>query len=296
MTESHNVIVTGNLTKVFRDFWGRPKVRAVDGVSFEVRRGEVLGVLGPNGSGKSTTIKMILGLLYPTAGTVRVLDRPPVDTQTKRQIGFLPEETSLYPYLTVRETLDFFGRLFRMPARVRAARIDLLLGMVDLRDAADRRIGELSKGMARRVGLAQALINDPEIVILDEPTSGLDPTGRRKVKDLILDLKGRGKTVLLSSHLLAEVEDVCDRILILFGGKILSQGNIRDLLRMETQVQITVPRQPEDRLRRTIEQVMREYAENEIAVEQPQISLERYFLDRIQSRLVADQPPAAGKN
>ena len=196
------VVSVRGLTKVFKDFWNRPKARAVDNVDFDVRRGEVFGLLGPNGSGKSTTVKLLLGLLYPTKGHIEVFGHSPRHVQTKSRIGYLPEESYLYRYLNSRETLDFFGNLFHLGKGERDNRAEQLLEMVGLSQVHLRSVGEFSKGMQRRIGLAQALINDPDLVILDEPTSGLDPIGCREVKDLILALARRGKTVILSSHLL----------------------------------------------------------------------------------------------
>src|SRR3954462_10663204 len=182
------VVSIRGLTKVFKDFWGRPKARAVDDVNFEVRRGEVFGLLGPNGSGKSTTVKLMLGLLYPTKGHIEVFGHSPRHVATKARIGYLPEESYLYRYLNSRETLDFFGNLFELPKGDRENRAQQLLEMVVLSQTQLRAVGEFSKGMQRRIGLAQALINDPDLVILDEPTSGLDPIACREVKDLILAL------------------------------------------------------------------------------------------------------------
>src|SRR5438445_9028209 len=221
---TETVISGRGLTKVFKDFWGRPKARAVDNVDFEVRRGEVFGLLGPNGSGKSTTVKLILGLLHPTKGHIQVFGHSPRHVATKARIGYLPEESYLYRYLNSRETLDFFGNLFRLPRGDRDSRDAQLLDMVGLSQTRTRAVGEFSKGMQRRIGLAQALINDPDLVILDEPTSGLDPIGCREVKDLILALARRGKTVILSSDLLSDVEDVCDRVVIYYGGRIQAIG------------------------------------------------------------------------
>ncbi|MFQ5493925.1 MAG: ABC transporter ATP-binding protein, partial [Phycisphaerae bacterium] len=197
------VIQTAGLTKTFKDFWRRNRVIAVNDLNLDIRRGEVFGLLGPNGSGKSTTIKMLLGLLYPSRGRISVFGRPPTDVAVKSRIGFLPEESFLYRFLNARETLDLYGRLFQLPGPQRADRIDKLLTMVGLQAEARRRIGEYSKGMARRIGLAQALINDPQLLILDEPTAGLDPIGIRQIKDVIRALADKGKTILLSSHLLA---------------------------------------------------------------------------------------------
>ena len=224
------VVQAVGLTKMFRDFWGRPKARAVNGIDFEIRPGEVVGLLGPNGSGKSTTIKMLLGLLYPTGGKISVFGRSPRAVETKREIGYLPEESYLYKFLTAEETLDFFGSLFNLSAPDRKMRINQLLDMVGLAHARHRRVGEFSKGMARRIGLAQAMINDPAFLVLDEPTSGLDPIGCREVKDLILALKKRGKTVLITSHLLSDVEDICDRVIVLYGGQIRAEGALDELL------------------------------------------------------------------
>ncbi|NBQ25365.1 MAG: ABC transporter ATP-binding protein, partial [Verrucomicrobia bacterium] len=224
-----SVISVQGLTKVFKDFWGRPKAKAVNNVDFEVKRGEVFGLLGPNGSGKSTTIKMLLGLLYPTRGHIEVFGHSPRHVATKSRIGYLPEESYLYRYLNSQETLDFFGNLFNLNAVERRKRSDQLIEMVGLNNARNRQVGEFSKGMQRRIGLAQALINDPDLVILDEPTAGLDPIGCREIKDLIVALAKRGKTVILSSHLLSDVEDVCDRVVIYYGGRIQAKGTLQEL-------------------------------------------------------------------
>ena len=218
------------LTKIFSDFWKRAKARAVDGIDFEINRHEIFGLLGPNGSGKSTTIKMILGLLHKSSGRLSVFGRDPADVAIKSKIGYLPEESYLYRFLDARETLDYYARIFGLDHRTRKRRIDELLDMVGLAQVKRRAVGEYSKGMSRRLGLAQALINDPELLILDEPTSGLDPIGTRQVKDLLLELGRRGTTILLSSHLLGDVEDVCDRMVILYGGKIRGEGRTGELL------------------------------------------------------------------
>ncbi len=228
--DARPVVACQRLSKVFKDFWMRDRARAVDGVDFVVNEREVFGLLGPNGSGKSTTIKIILGLLKPTSGRVAVFGKPPTDVATKRRIGYLPEESYLYPFLNARETLDYYGKLFGLEHKVRQNRIDELLDMVGLTHAQHRQVREYSKGMQRRIGIAQALINDPDLLILDEPTTGLDPIGTRQVKDLILDLGRRGKSIILSSHLLADVEDVVDRMVILYGGKIRGEGTCEDLL------------------------------------------------------------------
>src|SRR5712691_6588186 len=272
------VIAVRGLTKVFKDFWGRPKAKAVDDVNFEVRRGEVFGLLGPNGSGKSTTVKLLLGLLYPTKGHIEVFGHSPRHVATKSRIGYLPEESYLYRYLDSRETLDFFGSLFSLSNAERRDRAEQLLEMVGLTQTHTRAVGEFSKGMQRRLGLAQALINDPDLVILDEPTAGLDPIGCREVKDLILALARRGKTVLLSSHLLADVEDVCDRVVIYYGGRIHAMGTLKELLAKPDSIRITVPVLSRQTLERVLETIRRDVSEDNIRIDTPTQNLESYFL------------------
>jgi ABC-2 type transport system ATP-binding protein len=276
------VVSVRGLTKVFKDFWNRPKARAVDGVDFEVRRGEVFGLLGPNGSGKSTTVKLLLGLLNPTRGHIEVFGHSPRHVQTKSRIGYLPEESYLYRYLNSRETLDFFGNLFHLSKGERENRIGQLLEMVGLSQAHTRTVGEFSKGMQRRIGLAQALINDPDLVILDEPTAGLDPIGCREVKDLIIALARRGKTVILSSHLLSDVEDVCDRVVIYYGGKIQAAGTLKELLAEPDTLRITTPVLPRETLERVLEIIRKDVAAGEVRVDNPTQNLESYFLDVVQ--------------
>src|SRR5882672_1253068 len=225
------VIETRALSKVYRDFWGRQKVRALKALDLEIRQGEIFGLLGPNGSGKTTTIKLLLGLLFPTSGQALVFGRDATDVSKNERLGFLPEESYLYRFLNAEETLDFYGRLFNMPSDVRRERTARLIDMVGLNWAKRRQLREYSKGMTRRTGLAQALINDQELILLDEPTSGLDPIGTREMKDLILKLKEQGKTIVMCSHLLADVQDVCDRIAILYAGELKELGRVEDLLK-----------------------------------------------------------------
>ena len=273
------VISVRGLTKVFKDFWGRPKARAVDNVDFDVRRGEVFGLLGPNGSGKSTTVKLLLGLLHPTRGHIEVFGHSPRHVGTKSLIGYLPEESYLYRFLDSRETLDFFGNLFDLPPAQRHRRTEELLEMVGLSAVRTRVVGEFSKGMQRRIGLAQALINDPELIILDEPTAGMDPIGCREIKDLILTLAGRGKTVLLSSHLLSDVEDVCDRVVIYYGGRIQAMGTLKELLAKPDAVCITMPPVSRDTMRQVLDLIGRDGAAGKVQVDTPTQNLESYFLE-----------------
>src|SRR5881409_639687 len=277
------IVSVRGLTKVFKDFWGRPKARAVDDVDFEVRRGEVFGLLGPNGSGKSTTVKLLLGLLYPTKGHIEVFDHSPRHVQTKSRIGYLPEESYLYRYLDSRETLDFFGNLFSLSNQERRNRTEQLLDMVGLTQTRTRAVGEFSKGMQRRIGLAQALINDPDLVILDEPTAGLDPIDCREVKDLIIALARRGKTVILSSHLRSEVEDVCDRVVIYYGGRIQAAGTLKELLATPNQISITTPTLPRATLERVLELIRKDVAEDKVQIDTPTQNLESYFLEVVQT-------------
>ena len=288
------VVSVRGLTKVFKDFWGRAKARAVDNVNFEIRRGEVFGLLGPNGSGKSTTVKMLLGLLYPTKGHIEVFNHSPRHVATKSRIGYLPEESYLYRYLNSHETLDCFGNLFRLPSGERDKRAEQLLEMVGLSQTRTRAVGEFSKGMQRRIGLAQALINDPDLVSLDEPTAGLDPIGCREVKDLIVALARRGKTVILSSHLLSDVEDVCDRVVIYYGGKIQAMGTLKELLATPDVVRITSPVLSRETLERALDVIRKDVNSDKIKIDNPTQNLESYFLDVVQkARAAAEQTSGA---
>jgi ABC-2 type transport system ATP-binding protein len=279
MQAHESVIQTAGLTKVFKDFWHRQRVVAVDRLDLDIHANEVFGLLGPNGSGKSTTIKMLLGLLYPTRGRIRVLGKPPTDVAIKERIGYLPEESYLYRFLNARETLDYYARLFQIPRQERHRRVDQLLEMVGLQRESRRRVGEYSKGMARRIGLAQALINDPDLLILDEPTTGLDPIGTREMKDLIAFLnKEKRKTILLCSHLLADVEDVCQRVTILYGGKRQAMGDIHDLLSRENLTQITAERLSEGTIARIRELIEQDGGRQVLSIKAPSDRLETFFL------------------
>ncbi len=274
---SESVIEVRNLSKVYRDFWGRKKVQALNSLSLDVRKGEVFGLLGPNGSGKTTTLKLLLGLLFPTEGEVTVLGKPAHDVTKNERIGYLPEESYLYRFLNADETLDFYGRLFDMPAAQRKQRRDELISMVGLDHARRRQLKEYSKGMTRRIGLAQALINDPDLVMLDEPTSGLDPLGTRDMKDLIIKLKEQGKTVVMCSHLLADVQDVCDRIAILYGGELKVMGGVTELLETHETTQILTSALKPDAVQE-IEGVLKKHGATLKQVAHPTSTLEELFL------------------
>ena len=266
------------LTKTFKDFWGRDKVRALDDLNLTINRGEVFGLLGPNGSGKSTTIKLLLGLIFPTRGSAKILGHPVGSPEINEKIGFLPEESYLYRFLNGEETLRFYGRLFKMGRKELNERIPHLLDTVGLDEKArKRKLREYSKGMARRIGLAQALINDPELVLLDEPTTGLDPIGTREMKDLILSLKEQGKTVILCSHLLADVQDVCDRITILFRGKMQELGQVKDLLQVKDITNIEAQGLTEQQIEELGEFLRRIGAHN-VGVTHPTTTLEDLFI------------------
>jgi ABC-2 type transport system ATP-binding protein len=235
--DANIVIETKNLSKVYRDFWGRQKVRALKALDLEVQKGEIFGLLGPNGSGKSTTMKLLLGLLFPSGGQALVLGKEASNVEKNERIGYLPEESYLYKFLNAEETLDFYGRLFDMPAKVRRDRVKELIEKVGLTWARRRQLKEYSKGMTRRIGLAQALINDPDLILLDEPTSGLDPIGVDEMKSMIMELKEQGKTVVMCSHLLTDVQNVCDRIAILHQGELKELGRVDSLLEVSDEIQ-----------------------------------------------------------
>ena len=271
------VIETRALSKVYRDFWGRQKVRALKALDLEVNRGEIFGLLGPNGSGKTTTIKLLLGLLFPTEGQALLFGKDASDVTKNERIGYLPEESYLYRFLNAEETLDFYGRLFDIPTDVRRQRVDELIKMVKLDRARKRQLREYSKGMTRRIGLAQALINDPELILLDEPTSGLDPIGTREMKDMILRLRDEGKTIVMCSHLLADVQDVCDRIAILHQGELKELGRVDSLLTVADVTQIRARNLSED-CQNEIRGVIERHQGELLELDNPTSTLEDLFL------------------
>ncbi len=282
---------TENLSKVYKDFWGRDKVRALEDLTLTINRGEVFGLLGPNGSGKSTTIKLLLGLIFPTQGSATILGQPAGSTTINEKIGFLPEESYLYRFLNGEEILKFYGRLFKIDRRTLKRRVPELLDIVGLdAKARKRKLREYSKGMARRIGLAQALINNPELILLDEPTTGLDPIGTREMKDLILSLKAQGKTVLLCSHLLADVQDVCDRITILFRGKMQTIGQVKDLLQVKGITQIE-GRNMTDTQIAELRQMMNGMGLTDTTITHPTTTLEDLFMRIIRENTGSNGQP-----
>lgn len=288
-TEQADVIAIENLGKTFLDFWRRPSVIALSSLNLTVSKGEIFGLLGPNGSGKSTTIKLLLGLIRPTTGSIRILGQSPSDTAVKERIGYLPEVTNLHTFLTPAETLRYYAGLFGLDSKTTESRIGELLDMVGLSKSADRQIGSFSKGMARRVGIAQALINNPDLIILDEPTSGLDPIASRAVKDWILMLAKAGKTIFMTSHLLADVEDICDRVAIICDGRLRAVGAVRDLLEKRTETRFTVHGLENAEEAEKIREALAGNTGLKVETDHPGVKLESYFLD-----VVADADRDAG--
>jgi ABC-2 type transport system ATP-binding protein len=287
---SSDVIVeTRNLGKIYRDFWGRKKVQALKSLDIEIRRGEIFGLLGPNGSGKSTTIKLMLGLLFPTSGRAFVFGKEATDVAKNERIGYLPEESYLYKFLNAEETLDFYGRLFDMPASVRKERAAELIQRVGLQRHRRRQLREYSKGMTRRIGLAQALINEPEFLVLDEPTTGLDPIGTKEMKDLILKLREEGKTILLCSHQLADVQDVCDRVAILHQGELKEAGRVDALLKVQDVTQIHA-RGLSEEAKAKIRDIIQQSNSELLKMDNPTTTMEELFLDIVQQ---SEQRPGA---
>ena len=285
------IVETRNLTKVYRDFWGRKKKTALNALDLQIYKGEIFGLLGPNGSGKTTTIKLLLGLLFPTSGDALVFGEPAGQVQKNERIGYLPEESYLYRFLNAEETLDFYGRLFNMAPSVRRQRSQELIEMVGLAADKKRILKEYSKGMRQRIGLAQALINNPDLVILDEPTSGLDPLGTRWMKDLIIDLRNRGKTIIMCSHRLEDVQDICDRVAILNEGELQKLDSVKNLLedvqRLEMQASGV---QLSEELRRDLEEVLTKHGGKLKFLGHPTTTLEDLFL-----RIVAESKARPGR-
>lgn len=275
------------LTKDFAVGLRGLKLRAVDHVDLRVEAGTICGLLGPNGSGKSTTIKLLLGLLEPTAGSCTVFGVPSTEVAARGAVGYLPEAPYFYRHLTGRELVRFYGRISGLGGRTLESRIDEVLATVGMAPAADRRVGTYSKGMLQRIGLAQALVHDPRLLILDEPTAGVDPVGSAAMAQLILDLKARGKTVLITSHLLGQIEDICDRVAMLDRGRLVLEGAVRDLVGQKGRQALVVEALPEAELAELKAWLAAKGRRLE-AVETPRSRLDRIFLERVQPQ---DPPP-----
>ena len=280
MADNNQVLVeTRKLTKVYRDFWGRQKKVALRALNLQVYRGEIFGLLGPNGSGKTTTIKLLLGLLFPTDGDAFVFGEPAAEVRKNERIGYLPEESYLYRFLNAEETLDFYGRLFKLDPAERRRRAQKLIEIVGLDADKKRILKEYSKGMRQRIGLAQALINDPELVILDEPTSGLDPLGTRWMKDLIKELRDKGKTIIMCSHRLEDVQDICDRVAILNEGELQELGSVQSLLEDVQRLELRATGvQLNESLRRDLEAVLQKHGGSLEFIGHPTTTLEELFV------------------
>src|SRR3982751_684945 len=276
---TNSAVAVQGLTKIFPvPFHPTRGVVAVKDLSLHIEPGEVYGLLGPNGSGKSTTLKIILGLVSPTRGHTEIFGRDSRLVESREAVGFLPENPYFYKYLSGAETLVFFGRLCGMKGATLKNRVNELLDLVGLNKARDRRLGTYSKGMLQRIGLAQALIHDPRLVVLDEPTAGVDPAGSREIRDLIIDLKRRGITVLLSSHLLAQAQEICDRIGILADGVMVRQGHLQDLIAIENQTELVIA-DASDELVQRIESFIGQSNAKLIERRKSTTTLERLFLE-----------------
>jgi len=275
-------IKTEALTKVYKDFWRRNSIPALTGLNLDIKRGELFGLLGPNGSGKTTTVKLLLGLLFPTSGKSWLLGYPSGDIKVKNKVGFLPEESYLYKFLNAEENLDFYGRLFCIPRKERKKRIDFLISLVGLNPYRNRLLSKYSKGMLRRMCLAQAIINDPELIILDEPTSGLDPIGSCEIKELILGFKAQGKTIVLCTHLLTDVQTICDRIAILDKGTLQITGNIKDLLSQRNMREFLVRNLSNNDVQE-VEEYIRGKNGEVVSVDYHRSTLEELFINIVQN-------------
>ncbi|MDA8633867.1 ABC transporter ATP-binding protein [bacterium] len=281
---SEHAVEVNNLTKVFRTGIGNQYVVAVDNLSFRVEAGEVYGLIGPNGSGKSTTMKVVLGLMAASKGEAKVFGLDSGDIRARNEIGFLPENPYFYKHLTGAETLKFYGKLCGIRGKKLKARVEELLEIVGLEDAAKRRLGGYSKGMLQRIGLAQSLVQNPRLVILDEPTAGVDPVGSREIRDLILRLKEEGYTVFLCSHLLEQVQEVCDRIGIIFEGRMRREGKLEELIKIEKQTAMTLENASPELLAKIEDLVASEEGASIVETGHPRTTLERLFIQIAERR------------
>jgi ABC-2 type transport system ATP-binding protein len=280
-----------DLKKVFPVPLRRRQVTALRGLSLDIPAGHVYGLLGPNGSGKSTTLKILLGLVTPTSGTSEIFGVPSSEVKSRIDVGFLPENPYFYKFLTGAETISFYGKLCGLGGRALRDRVAELLELVGLEDAADRRVGSYSKGMLQRIGLAQAMVHDPRLLILDEPTAGVDPAGSRQIRDLVLQLKKRGKTVLLTSHLLEQVQEVCDRVGILAKGQLVREGSLDILTGVSGQTEYLIENAGPE-LQAEISRLAVAHGARLVSSRQPQLDLETVFLKATEE---AAKPPGDGK-
>lgn len=280
---SEPAISIQNLTKDFSVGMSGVKLRAVDGLNLEVQDNEIFGLLGPNGSGKSTTIKILLGLLEPSAGECTIYGKPSATVEARRSVGFLPEAPYFYRYLSGRELVRYYARLCGVAKADLASAVDSVIELVGMKDAAQRRVGTYSKGMLQRIGLAQAIVHDPQLVILDEPTAGVDPLGSAAIADIIRELKSRGKTILLSSHLLAQIEGLCDRVAILHGGKLVREGRIDELVTQEEADSFVVEGLAVEG-HSAVQEAIEASGGRLVRVEKPRLSLDAIFLSEVQKR------------
>jgi len=273
-----SAISIANLTKVYPIPFRRERITAVRNLSLDVEPGQVYGLLGPNGSGKSTTMKIVLGLVSPSAGSTRIFGRDSREVESREEVGFLPENPYFYKFLTGQETLHFYGKICGLSGARLRERASELLALVGLEHARDRRLGGYSKGMLQRVGLAQALIQQPRLLVLDEPTAGVDPAGSREIRDLILDFKKRGITVLLCSHLLSQVQEICDRIGILHKGVLIREGRLDELISIENQTEMILEGASPEVLAQ-VRALLAGSGARLLAERKPQTTLENFFLD-----------------
>jgi ABC-2 type transport system ATP-binding protein len=281
MSDPAPAVEIRNLVKEFKTSFRRKPLRAVDDVSIRIMPGEVYGLIGPNGSGKSTTMKALLGLVAPSSGQCSIYGRDSLKVDSRDEVGFLPENPYFYKHLSGAETLRFYGKLCGLGGRKLEDRVGELLALVDLEGARDRRLGGYSKGMLQRIGLAQALVQEPRLVILDEPTAGVDPLGSRQIRDLILKLRERGITVFLCSHLLEQVQEVCDRVGIIFRGKMVREGKLEDLIAIEDQSEIVLRDASPELLEKIKALVESTPGASVVKTGKPRTTLERLFLREI---------------
>lgn len=285
MTPNPPAVTVNHLTKVFKGTLVKGAFRAVHDVSLTVNPGEVYGLIGPNGSGKSTTMKAVLGLLKPTEGSTAIFGIPSIEVASRRSVGFLPENPYFYKHLTGRETLHFYGSLCGMRGAALKKRSDEMLALTGLEDAATRRVGGYSKGMLQRLGLAQALIHEPRLLVLDEPTAGVDPAGSRKIRDLIIEFRSRGITILVTSHLLEQMQEVCDRVGIMAHGRMVREGRVEDLIAVENQTEMVLENATPELLAKIEALIKAEGAATSAKILRsghPRTTLERLFLEATQ--------------